>query len=189
MGKITDIKFYGRGGQGIVTGSHILANAALISGKHVHAFPAFGPERSGAPISAYARISDQEFSIKTEIYEPEIVLVQDPPLIGTVDVAQGVEKGGKILINYSNDKCLQLVRKFNSVDDSVEIHWFDASKIALDVIKRDVPNTVMLAALSKMTGIVPLESLEEAIKQQFAARKRLIEPNLTALRRGYDEFQ
>ena len=188
MSKITDVKLYGRGGQGIVTGSHILANAALISGKYVHAFPTFGPERAGAPIAAFARISDEQFSIKTEIYEPEIVMVQDPPLIGTVDVTKGIQKNGKILINYTSDKCLERVRKFGPIDDSIEIRWFNASKIAMEQIKRDVPNTVMLAALSKLFGVVPLESLEEAIKQRFAPRPRLIEPNLKAMRLGYEAF-
>ncbi|MHA2298520.1 MAG: 2-oxoacid:acceptor oxidoreductase family protein [Candidatus Hodarchaeales archaeon] len=186
MDKIIDIKFFGRGGQGVVTGSHILANAALISGKHVHAFPAFGPERSGAPIAAFARISEEKFSIKTEIYEPEIVLVQDPPLIGTVDVAKGMPKGGMMIINYPSDKCIELVKKFGTVDDSIEINWFNASQIAMEEINRNVPNTVMLAALVKKTGVVTLDSIEEAIKQRFEPRPRLIEPNLRAMKRGYD---
>ena len=126
---IIDIRLHGRGGQGVMTSSYLIAEAALLEDKHVHAFPTFGPERSGAPIAAFARISDEKFYMKTEVYEPDIVVVQDPSLLSQIDVTAGLQQGGLILIN-TNDPNKADVQAVKQKRPDVKIATVDASKIA-----------------------------------------------------------
>ncbi len=127
--KIIDIRLHGRGGQGVMTSSYLIAEAALLEDKFVHAFPTFGPERSGAPIAAFARISDEKFYMKTEVYEPDIVVVQDPSLLSQIDVTSGLQEGGWILIN-TNDPNKTDVQAIKNKRPDAKLATVDASKIA-----------------------------------------------------------
>ncbi|MDR1405316.1 MAG: 2-oxoacid:acceptor oxidoreductase family protein [Candidatus Methanoplasma sp.] len=183
----TEICWHGRGGQGIVTANEILAEAAIHAGKYVKAFPEFGPERMGAPIRAFARISESPIRVHTQVYEPDIVVVVDPSLIGKVDVAKGLKKGGTIIANYP-DSVSELQK---AIGTSAECHAVDATKISIEEIGRPMANTSMLGALVKVRPIIIYEALEDHITTKFEGKlqERMIVKNLTALKRAYKEVQ
>ena len=182
LAEITDVRINGRGGQGAVTASRLLAEAAIIEGQYVHAFPNFGPERAGAPVTSFARISPEPFTEKTEVYEPSIVVVIDPTLLDDVPVANGLKDGGTIVVNYDGMKD-SLVKYFKNVQ--ANIYKVDGSKIAIEEIGRNVPNLVMLGALVKVTNIVELESLKKVTLNRF--RGVLGEKNVVAISRAFEE--
>ncbi len=164
-----EVRWHGRGGQGAWTASNILAVAAIHDGKRVQSFPAFGPERSGAPVTAFTRISDEPIEVHSMIYQPDIVVVLDPTLLGVVNVVEGLKKGGYIVINYSGDteKLYQLL----GVEKGVyHVFTVPATKLALEVLGKPITNTAMLGALVKATGIVSWESLEKAIMERFPGK-------------------
>ncbi len=185
---IIDIRLHGRGGQGVMTSSYLIAEAALLEDKHVHAFPTFGPERSGAPIAAFARISDEKFYMKTEVYEPDIVIVQDPSLLSQIDVTAGLQQGGLILIN-TNDPNKADVQAVKQKRPDVKLATVDASKIAKEEIGLAVTNTAILGALCKVTDnkIIKLEVLETAIKNRFKGKGAISDKNIKAINRSYSE--
>lgn len=177
---LIEIRFHGRGGQGAVTAANLLVDAAILEGKYAQAFPHFGAERRGAPVVAFARISDRPIQIHSQIEEPDIVVVLDPRLFDLVDPLEGLKPGGTIVANA----------KENPVSDSRYQAWcVDATSIALSlglvVSGWPVVNTTMLGALSRATGVVGLESIVSAIKSNF--RGRLGEANAAAARRAYEE--
>lgn len=183
-----EIRWHGRGGQGAKTGALLLADAAFNTGKFIQGFPEYGPERMGAPITAYNRISETPIRIHSNIYEPDYVVVVDDTLIGTVDIAKGLKKGGSILVN--TDKTPEEIKaKLNNVNGKV--YTIDASKISKECLKANFPNTSMLAAIVNITNIMSKEALisnmEESFKHKFAKKPEVIEPNLKAIVRGYDE--
>ena len=183
----TEICWHGRGGQGVVTANEILAESAIYSGKYVKAFPEFGPERMGAPIRAFARIQDTPIRVHTQVYEPDIVIVIDPTLIGKVDVAKGLKKGGFILANYEGTPAeLQ-----KAIGTTAECHAVKASKIALEEIGKPLVNTAMLGALIKIRPIIPFGEMEDHITDKFTGKlsDKLIVKNLSALKRAYEEVQ
>ncbi len=182
LAEITDVRINGRGGQGAVTASRLLAEAAILEGQYVHAFPNFGPERAGAPVTSFARISPEPFTEKTEVYEPLIVVVIDPSLLEDVPVAAGLKDGGTIVVNYDGMK-ENLVKYFEGIQ--ANIFKVDGSKIAVEEIGRNVPNLVMLGALVKVTGIVKLESLISVTLNRF--KGVLGEKNEVAIKRAYEE--
>ncbi|MHA1973870.1 MAG: 2-oxoacid:acceptor oxidoreductase family protein [Candidatus Hodarchaeales archaeon] len=183
---MVDIRLHGRGGQGVMTSSYLIAEAALLENKFVHAFPSFGPERSGAPIAAFARISEKKFYIKTEVYEPSIVVVQDPTLLGQVDVAAGLKENGLIIINTNDPNSEGITNLKNSRPDA-KIAIVDATKIAAEEIGIKVTNTAILGALIKLTNeeIIRLESLKKAIQARFKGEKG--SKNVRAVERSYNE--
>ncbi|MFC2174582.1 pyruvate ferredoxin oxidoreductase subunit gamma [archaeon] len=152
-----EIRIHGRGGQGAVTASELLAVAAFRDGKYAQAFGKFGPERRGAPIQSFARISGEPIRIRQEVYEPDYVIVLDSSLMKVVDVKQGLKKGGTVIVNTSED---------------IPGMWcVDATRIALDVIGRPIVNTAMLGAFNKASEcVVTLDSLAEAIKERFPGK-------------------
>ncbi len=160
-----EIRFHGRGGQGAVTAANILASAAFREGKYVQAFPFFGVERRGAPVTAFTRIDDKPIRIKTQIYEPDIVVVLDPSLLDTVDVTAGLKEGGTVIINTekSKEEILEKLKKKPS-----KLALVDATGIALEVLGLPITNTAILGAVAKATGLVKLESVQEAIKDTFS---------------------
>jgi 2-oxoisovalerate ferredoxin oxidoreductase gamma subunit len=188
VAEIIDIRLHGRGGQGVMTSSYLIAEAALLEDKYVHAFPTFGPERSGAPIAAFARISDEKFYIKTEVYEPDIVVVQDPSLLGQIDVTAGLRKSGTILINTGNpdNESVKVIRESRP---DVKFATVDASKIARDEIGLTVTNTAILGALCKITdeSVIKLNSLEKAINNRFKGKGTIASKNIKAVKRSYQE--
>lgn len=183
--EIIDIRFHGRGGQGVVTASRIAAEAALVEDKYVHAFPAFGPERAGAPIEGFTRISAQEFTIKTEIHYPDVIVILDPTLIGTVNLGKGLKEGGVVIANFAGT--MDELKKKIGIKQKAEYHKVDATKIANEELGRPITNTVMLGALIKVTGVVDLDNVCEATKERFAGA--IGEKNEKAIRRAYSEVE
>ncbi|MFX0151697.1 MAG: 2-oxoacid:acceptor oxidoreductase family protein [Candidatus Hodarchaeota archaeon] len=183
-----DIRLHGRGGQGVMTSSYLIAEAALLEDKFVHAFPTFGPERSGAPIAAFARISKTKFYVKTEVYEPDIVVVQDPSLLGQIDVTAGLREKGFILIN-TNDPENESVQSIRNKRPDAKFATVDASKIAREEIGLSVTNTAILGALCKITdeSVIRLDTLERAIKNRFKGKGAIAEKNIKAISRSYQE--
>ncbi len=185
-----EIRWHGRGGQGAKTASLLLADAAFNTGKYIQGFPEYGPERMGAPITAYNRISDTPIRIHSNIYEPDYVVVVDDSLIGAVNVTSGLKDNGAIVIN-TNEDIDSLRKKLNGF--SGKIYTIDASKISLECLKANFPNTAMLAAVVNITKIMSKEELidnmKDAFSHKFAKKPEVIEPNMEALLRGYDEIK
>ena len=185
-----EIRWHGRGGQGAKTASLLLADAAFNTGKYIQGFPEYGPERMGAPITAYNRISDTPIRIHSNIYEPAYVVVVDDSLIGAVDVTSGLKDNGAIVIN-TNEDIDSLRKKLNGF--SGKIYTIDASKISLECLKANFPNTAMLAAVVNITKIMSKEELvdnmKDAFSHKFAKKPEVIEPNMEALLKGYDEIK
>jgi len=161
---LSEIRWHGRGGQGAVTASQVLAAAALLDGKYVQAFPEFGPERAGAPVRAFTRISNEPINIHSQIYTPDVVIVIDPTLLKTVKVTEGLTKGGKLIVN--SDKNPEEVKKEVNASDA-EVYTVNATRIALDVVGRALFNTPMLGALIKVTGVTSLDSVIKETKTRF----------------------
>ncbi len=182
-----EICWHGRGGQGLVTANEILAETAIAAGKYVKAFPEFGPERMGAPIRGFTRISEKPIRVHSQVYEPDIVIIMDGTLVGKVDVARGIKKDSIILANYAGSpKELQ-----EALDVDVECHTVDAIKISIEEIGKPMVNTIMLGALIKVKGLVPYDMLEDQITTKFSGKlpDKVIVKNLSALKRGYSEVQ
>jgi len=174
---VKEIRIHGRGGQGSVTAAELLAVAAFEDGKYSQAFPAFGVERRGAPVQAFTRISDSPIRLRSQIYEPDYVIVLDPTLLEVVEVASGTKSGGIILINseFPPDKF--------KLDTKAKIMTVDATKIALDVIGRPIVNTVLLGAFAGATGEINLESIKDAVKKRFPGK--VGENNAAAIQKAY----
>lgn len=170
-----EIRFHGRGGQGAVTAARLLAEAAFLEGKHAQAFPFFGAERRGAPVLAFARIDDKQIRVRTQIYEPDYVVVLDPLLPEVVDVASGIKQGGIIVLN--SKKAMQFPR--------AQTASVDATSIAMETLGVSITNTAMLGAFAKATGLVTLESLIEVIKRHFSSK--LAEKNTSAIKAAYEQ--
>ncbi|MCG7852622.1 MAG: pyruvate ferredoxin oxidoreductase subunit gamma, partial [Methanosarcinaceae archaeon] len=173
-----EIRIHGRGGQGSVTAAELLAVAAFADGRFSQAFPAFGVERRGAPVQAFTRISDESIRLRSQVYEPDYVIVQDATLLEVVDVAGGIKDEGIILINteFSPDK-LELNTK-------AKIMTVDATKVALDIIGRPIVNTVLLGAFAGATGEIRPESIENAVKKRFPGK--VGEKNAEAIQKAYE---
>lgn len=190
MKKITEIRWHGRGGQGAKTAALLLGDAAMSLGKFIQAFPEYGPERMGAPVASFNRISAEPITIHYGITEPNIVLVLDPTLIGTIDVTKGLSSEGVIIVNTpSSPKEIRELIKFKGG----KVFTVDASKISKEVIGKDIPNTPMLGALIKATDLLDfnhmIEDLKKKLAKKFASKPEVIEGNLTAVKRSYDEVK
>lgn len=183
--KILEIRWHGRGGQGVVTASQLLARSAMREGKYVQAFPEFGPERMGAPIKAYTRISDNQIKIHSGVKTPNIVIVLDPSLIGQVDIGEGLAEDGLILVNSEKDA--GTVSRIAGLTGK-KVLAIDASKIALETIGRNIVNTSIMGALVKVTGVVSLDALLKEIEASFGAKlnRKVIDGNLAAAKRAYE---
>lgn len=160
MTRMKEVVFHGRGGQGAVTAATLLAVAAFRDGRFTQAFPRFGVERRGAPVQAFTRISDGFVRRRSQIYEPDVVVVLDPTLFGVVDITEGLKPGGLVIIN-TNQKPESFGIK-NAV-----VRTVDVSGEAIRVLGRDIVNTAMLGAYAAITGDVKIGSIVEAVKEQF----------------------
>jgi pyruvate ferredoxin oxidoreductase gamma subunit len=190
LGKLTEIRWHGRAGQGIVTASELLAEAALKEGKYFQAFPEYGPERMGAPIKAFTRISDEPIEVHYQILNPEVVVVVNPNLLGTVDVTEGLAANGTLIVNTPETPD-QIRVRLNLVGKKVRVFTVDATRIALETLRRDIPSTLLLGAIIRAVGLVELQNTLHLVTEKLGAKLRaeVVESNLTALRRAYDEVK
>jgi len=192
MSNMLEFRWHGRGGQGAKTASLLLAEAAFDTGKFIQGFPEYGPERMGAPITAYNRISDEPITIHSNIYEPDYVIVVDETLIDVVDVTSGLKKDGGIIVN-TNKSVDEIKEKLKTKGYEGKVFVIDAKTISVDEIGRYFPNTPTLGAVIKATGVMGEEqffnSMEGSFKHKFASKPQVIEPNMRALRRGFMEVK
>lgn len=180
MGKILEVRWHGRGGMGAVTAAELVARAAISEGKYAQSFPSFGPERRGAPVLAFLRISDEFIRIRTNIYEPDIVAVLDPGLLRIVDITSGLKEKGKIIVN-SRKSPDQLKSEFGY---GWPVAAVNATRIARETIGLPITNTAMIGVLLRVTEAVRMDSLVEQLRERFGARAA---GNAEAMERAYNE--
>ncbi|MCB6366146.1 2-oxoacid:acceptor oxidoreductase family protein [Intestinibacillus massiliensis] len=188
--KPVEIRWHGRGGQGAKTACLLLADAAFSSGKYVQGFPEYGPERMGAPITAYNRISDERCPVHSNIYEPDYVVVVDETLLGAVDVTKGLSQDGAIIVNTSKtpEEVRPLLGGYNG-----KVCTIDARRISEETLGKNFPNTPMLAAAVKVSGVVEAEKfvsdMEASFQHKFAHKPQVITGNMAALTKSMKEVQ
>ena len=175
-----EIRFHGRGGQGAVTTAELVAAAVVEEGRFSQAFPSFGPERRGAPVMAFCRVADDRIRLRSQIKEPDVSVVLDPKLLEVINPVSGLREEGILVLN-SHDKA-DALRKEHGF--KCRLALVDATRIALDELKRPITNTAMMGALVRASEVVKLESLEEPIMNRFG---RIGEINWNAVKRAYDE--
>ncbi len=186
MQQVTEIRWHARGGQGAVTAAKMTAEVALSQDKYFQAFPEYGPERSGAPIVAFTRISNEPIQIYSAVEHPDYVLVLDPTLLDSVDVTAGTGECAVVIIN-SEDKAAALEARPEMAGKSV--YTVPATRIALETIKRAIPNTPLIGALAKVSSIFPLEGVLDEVKTSLGKKfsDEVVNANLDAVRRGFEE--
>ncbi len=179
-----EIRWHGRGGQGVWSASAVLASAAIGTGKYAQSFPQFGPERTGAPVLAFNRIDERPIVVHSMIYEPDVVVVIDRTLLSDRDaILGGLRPGGHLIAD--TDESPEALRSRLNVPDSIHVWTMDAVSLALDEIGRAVTNTPMLGAVIKATGVVPLEAVEGSIRERW--KGEIGEKNVKAVRRAFSE--
>ena len=189
MKDLIEIRWHGRGGQGAKTASLLLADAAFNTGKYIQGFPEYGPERMGAPITAYNRISNNPITIHSNIYEPDYVVVVDDTLLEAVDVTAGLKEEGAIIINTtkSSDELKKQLKDYKG-----EIYTIDARKVSLKTIGKYFPNTPMLAAIVKVSQVMTdeefIKDMEQSFKHKFAKKTEVIEGNMEAIKLALKEI-
>ena len=190
MSNLIEIRWHGRGGQGAKTASLLLADAAFNTGKYIQGFPEYGPERMGAPITAYNRISDEPITVHSNIYNPDYVVVVDDTLLETVDVTSGLKEEGAIVINTTKDSDY-----LNSVLKGYKgkVYTIDARKVSMEALGKYFPNTPMLAAIVKVSKIMTdeefLNDMQGSFKHKFAKKPEVIEGNMKALEMALNEIK
>ncbi|HYE81471.1 MAG TPA: 2-oxoacid:acceptor oxidoreductase family protein [Clostridia bacterium] len=190
MGRLVEIRWHGRGGQGAKTASLLLADAAFNTGKYIQGFPEYGPERMGAPITAYNRISDERINIHSNIYEPDYVVVVDETLISAIDVTAGLKETGAIIIN--TEKAPEEVKKYLKGYKG-KVCTINARKISEETIGKNFPNTPMLGAVVKVGDIMEqekfLEDMKDSFAHKFKTKPEVIDGNMKAIERAMQEVQ
>ena len=190
MSNLIEIRWHGRGGQGAKTASLLLADAAFNTGKYIQGFPEYGPERMGAPITAYNRISDEPITIHSNIYEPDFVVVVDDTLLESVNVTAGLKETGAIVINTTKpaDYLKSALKGYSGA-----IYTIDARKVSMDTLGKYFPNTPMLAAIVKVSGIMSdedfIKDMEGSFKHKFAKKPEVIEGNMKAIELALQEVK
>ena len=190
MNEAVEIRWHGRGGQGAKTACLLLADVAFSSGKHVQGFPEYGPERMGAPITAYNRITDEHCKVHSNIYTPDYVVVVDETLLKSVDVTSGLKESGALIIN--SRKTPEEIRPLlNGYSGRVCV--VDAEKISMETLGKNFPNTPMLAAVVKVSGVIDRErfikDMRESFEHKFVHKENLIEGNMKALVKAMEEVK
>ena len=188
MSNHTEIRWHGRGGQGAKTAALLLADVAFQTGKYVQGFPEYGPERMGAPITAYNRISDTKIRVHSNIYDPQYVVVVDESLLESVDVTSGLKKDGAILVNTQRTK-EEIIPHLHGYEGEVNI--IDAHKVSMEAMGKYFPNTPLLAAIVKVAGIMDeetfLREMKASFKHKFASKPEVIDGNMKALEMAFKE--
>ncbi len=182
MKEIIEVRWHGRGGQGAWTASELLARTALKEGKYIQSFPEFGPERMGAPVAAFTRISNKPIRIHCAVYEPDIVAVLDSTLLKTVPVTSGLTDNGIVIVNSTESP--DLVKKQLKLED-VTLWVIPATEIALNILGLPITNTALLGTFAKATNIVSLKTIEQVVKGRF--RIDLAEKNFAVIKKAYNE--
>ena len=190
LNEVVEIRWHGRGGQGAKTACLLLADVAFSSGKHVQGFPEYGPERMGAPITAYNRITDEHCKVHSNIYTPDYVVVVDETLLKSVDVTSGLKESGALIIN--SRKSPEEIRKLTGGYKG-KICVVDAEKISMETLGKNFPNTPMLAAVVKVSNVIDSErfikDMKESFQHKFAHKENLIEGNMKALTKAMEEVK
>lgn len=190
MSNMIEIRWHGRGGQGAKTASLLLAEAAFDTGKYIQGFPEYGPERMGAPITAYNRISDDKITIHSNIYKPDYVVVVDETLIDVVDVVSGLKEEGAIVINTQKSP-EEIKEKLSGYKGKV--YTVDARKISMETLGRYFPNTPMLGAIVKVANIMDedtfVKAMDTSFHHKFANKPQVIAPNMEAVKRALTEVK
>jgi pyruvate ferredoxin oxidoreductase gamma subunit len=185
---MVEVRWHGRGGQGAKTASYLLAEAAAEEGKYVQAYPEYGAERSGAPIRSFTRISGKPIRTHSGVTNPSIVVVLDETLLLSVDVCEGVGAGGVILVN-SEDSPAELRKRLDAKD--ISVYTVPATRIAMETLKRPIPNTPMMGALVRVMGTLEIDKVKEGVRKRFSARFRpeIVEANVNAMQRAFEEVR
>ena len=184
MKDLIEIRWHGRGGQGAKTAALLLADVAFNNGLYVQGFPEYGPERMGAPITAYNRLSKNVIRVHSNIYGPDYVVVVDETLIESVDVTAGIKEGGAIIVNTQKNKD-EIAKELAAKGYNGMIYTIDARKISIEALGKYFPNSPMLAAVVKITGVMEeqafLEDMRKSYAHKFASKPQVIEGNMKAL--------
>ncbi len=189
MAEILEIRWHGRGGQGTVTAAKVLAEAVMAEGKNVQAFPEYGPERMGAPLRAYNRVSSSPMTIHCQVTNPAVVAVVDPTLLETVDVTEGATPNAVYIVN--TPAAPAEIKAKMKLKGKQKVFCVDANTISMETIGRVMPNTPMLGAVVKATGVIKLETLLSDIKASFGKKfsEKIIQSNLDAASKAYEEVR
>jgi 2-oxoacid:acceptor oxidoreductase gamma subunit (pyruvate/2-ketoisovalerate family) len=183
LDKMLEFRWHGRGGQGAWTASELLARTAISEGKYIQSFPEFGPERMGAPVTAFTRISTEPIRLHCAIYDPNVVIVLDNTLLKTVPVAAGVNREEDVIIINSTE---QPAKMRNTLRISKGKVWtVPATELALKILGAPITNTAMLGAVAKATGVVSMSGIEKTVKERFKAE--LAEKNMAVVKQAYEE--
>ncbi|HKZ46476.1 MAG TPA: 2-oxoacid:acceptor oxidoreductase family protein [Thermodesulfobacteriota bacterium] len=199
MAAYIEIRWHGRAQQGIVTAAKMVGESCLRSGKYVQAFPEFGPERMGAPVAAYNRVSDEPIRLHCRVTEPKYVLIADSTLIGMA-LSGGMESSGGVTDGATDDAVFivntpklpdEMRKELGLKSKGAKVYTLDASKISLETIGRNMPNTPMLGALAKVTNVVMFDALIDNFKDNYSKKfsPKVIEGNITAMNRGFQEVK
>jgi pyruvate ferredoxin oxidoreductase gamma subunit len=182
-----EIRWHGRGGQGVVTANEILAGAALREGKYIKAFPEFGPERMGAPIRAFARISDRPINVHSQVYYPDYVVVLDPTLLSSRMIREGLKEKGALIANYGEGNA----KLHTLLDNGFPVHSVNATKISMEEIGKPMANTAMLGAFVRISKLVDIKTVTSELAARFAGKfnQEVSNRNVRAVERAYEEVQ
>ena len=190
MKDTVEIRWHGRGGQGAKTAALLLADVAFKTGKYVQGFPEYGPERMGAPITAYNRISDRRITIHSNIYTPDYVAVVDDTLLESIDVTQGLSPEGGIVVNTqkSREEIVSLLRGYQG-----KVYTLDAREISVKALGKYFPNSPMLAAVVAISGVISpavfLKEMKASFEHKFAKKPEVIDGNMAALQLTFEALE
>jgi pyruvate ferredoxin oxidoreductase gamma subunit len=186
MSQMLEIRWHGRAGQGVVTAGELLGESTMHAGMYFQAFPEYGAERMGAPIKAYTRLSSEVIEIHSPILDPDMVIVVNPNLIGVVDLTEGIKSGGTLIVNTSHSPAdLRKRLKF----DGGQVWCVDATRIAMEEFRRDIPSTLILGVVAKASELVDLDAIVETTRETLGGKLRpeIVEANVRAVERAYQE--
>lgn len=186
MDDLIELCWYGRGGQGAVTAAKLLAESALSEGKFIQAFPEYGPERTGAPVRSFNRISLTPIRLHSQIKKPGILIVLNPTLLDTINISNGITAGGTVIVNTTDSP--EKLREYLGLKDG-RIFTIDATKISVEKLGKNIPNMPMLGALIKATGVVQLQTVIDRFRAEYAHKfsKEVLEGNIDAIKKAYQE--
>jgi pyruvate ferredoxin oxidoreductase gamma subunit len=189
MAENVEMRWHGRGGQGTVTAVKVFADACLSGGRYVQAFPEYGPERAGAPLRAFNRVSDKPLRLHCPVTKPNIVVVVDATLLDSVKITDGTPDDAAFIVNSSKDP--KVIREKIKAKPTQKIFTIDATKISIETIGRPMPNASLVGTVAKVSGLLSLEAALIDVKKSFGEKfpQKIIDGNLEATRRGYEEVK